>query len=168
MRTMKNIMDDTEAFGGVENKERLMAALPLIVEAQERIKSMAQTMKKLGTAAGKLNESASKYALEHQSVFDDGLYTDAKGVVSGDVSVGDEVYHLAAGYADPKRTDGDAMSQDFLEGLPSEWTQNVLKLWTGGINRSGATAEDLAKKGLYRPAKNVWTSRVSENLNEIG
>jgi len=168
MRTFKEVTESIEDIGAVDNKERLYAALPLIIEAQERIKSMAQTMKRLGTLAGKLNERASKYALEHQGVFDDGLYTDAKGVVSGDISVGDEVYHLAAGYADPKRTDGDAMSQDFLEGLPTEWTQNVLRLWTGGINQSGATAEDLAKKGLYRPAKNVWTSRVNENLIEIG
>jgi len=136
-----------------------MQALPVIVEAMERIKSMNSTMREVAKIVGKLNESASKYALEHESVFDDGLYTDAKGVLTGDITDEATVYHLAAGYADPKRTDGDAMSQDFLETLPAEWTQNVLKLYTGGINRSGATAEQLAAKGLYRPAKNEWTRK---------
>jgi len=159
--TFKELKEKIEAVGQIANREALQEAVPLIVESMERIKSMSQTMKNLGKVAGKLNDRVSKYALEHPTIFNDGLTTDEKGVVSGDITIGGDNYHFAAGYADPKRTDGDAMSQDFLEGLPKEWTQSMLKLYTGGINRSGATIEDLASKGLYRPAKNEWSKRVS-------
>jgi len=168
--TLKEIKESADGFGAITNKEQLKAAVPVIVEALERIKCMSATMRKVGEAVGKLNDKASKYALEHPSVFDDGLHTQAKGVITGDLTFDDKTYHFAAGYADPRRIDGDAMSQDFLAGLPKEWVQDKLHLYTTGINQLGVTCEQLEDKGLFRPAKNVWTfagaSSTAEDCGE--
>jgi len=164
--TLKELKEFADNFGTVSNKERLKAAIPAIVEAMERIGSTSSTLRKVGEAVGKLNEKASKYALEHPSIFDDGLHTQAKGVIAGDITLDDKTYHFAAGYADPKRIDGDAMSGDFLEGLPKEWVKDKLQLNVTGINALGVTNEQLEDKGLFRPAKNVWTLREDSSAVE--
>jgi len=126
--TFKELKEAADGFGAITNKEQLKEAIPIIVEAAERIKIMTSTMRRVGVAVGKLNEKASKYALEHPSAFDDGLHTQAKGVITGDITFDGLTYHFAAGYAEPKRIDGDAMTQDFLADLPKEWVEDKLHL----------------------------------------
>ena len=154
---LREIREACEEFGSVGNAEQLKAAAPIIAEGLAAIKGTLALIRLTGVSLGKLNDKASKYALEHPTVFNDGLHTSPKGVVSGDLDVDGTTFHFASGYGEPKRIDGDAMSQEFLEGLPAAWIKSRLSINTTGINACGVTVDELEEKGLFRPAKNEWT-----------
>jgi len=141
---------------GISNKAALLEAVPLLVEFQDAIESASKTAKRCKEIASQLSAACSEYALDHQSVFDDGLVLIGKGVKNGDLTIDETTYHFTSGYDKPKRIDGDAMTQDFLEGLPEGWTKTKFELDTTGINRLKVEDDVLAEAGLYRPEKNEW------------
>jgi len=141
---------------GVSNKAALFEAVPLLVELQEAVESASKTAKRCKEVAAKLSEACSRYALDHQSVFDEGLGLISRGVRNGELTIDETTYHFTSGYDKPKRLDGDALSQDFLGGLPEGWAKTKLELDTTGINRLKVDDKALGEAGLYRPEKNEW------------
>jgi len=162
--TLKEMRELAENFGKVESREQLKGAVPIVVETMEKIRAMRSTIKVVEKIVEKLNDKVSKYALEHPSAFDDGLKTMQNDVICGDLEINGVTYHFASGYGSPKRVDGDALTQEFLEGLPKEWVKASLQLDTTGINRSGATYTELSQKGLFRPAKNNWSVKTETDF----
>jgi len=158
-RSFKEIREDAEAIlkEGINNKEALFAALPVLVELAVKCASMRQTLRAIGEVGSELNDAASEYALAHRSVFEGGLITDGKGVQHGDVEVGGKLYHFAAGYGKPVRRDGDNLTQEFLAALPEKWIKGKIELDVTGMARLGVTNEELAAAGLIRTANNVWS-----------
>lgn len=156
-RSFKLIRADIDSLAPITNKESFLAALPLIVEAATKIKAMRATIKKIGDLADALNDKASAYALGHESVFADGLRPDGKGVLHGNVEVEGRLFHFSAGFKGYMRSDGDSMTQGFLDGLPEKWTRGKLELDATGIERLGVTSEQLEKAGLVRKPNNVWS-----------
>lgn len=157
-KTMKQLREEAESTiqNGVGNKAALYAAVPLLIELQEALEGVNRTAKATKEIARKLSDACSAYALEHQSVFDEGLSLIGKGVRNGDLTIDETTYHFTSGYDKPKRIDGDAMSHDFLDGLPEGWTKTKLELDTTGINRMKVGEKDLEAAGLFRPEKNEW------------
>jgi len=157
-KTLKQLREAAEAAleSGVGTKAALVTAVPLLVEFQEAIDGASKTAKRCKELAAKLSEVCSAYALEHQGIFDEGLVVIGKGVKSGDLTIDDSTYHFTSGYATPKRIDGDALSQDFLGGLPEGWAKLRFELDTTGINRLKVDDAALKAAGLYRPEKNEW------------
>jgi len=157
-KSLKQLREAAEAAleSGVGTKGALLSTVPLLVEFQEAVESANKTAKRCKEVAAELSAACSKYALDHQSVFDEGLVLVGKGVRNGDLTIEETTYHFASGYGSPKRLDGDALSQDFLGGLPEGWTKTKLELDTTGINRLKVEDEELGRAGLYRPEKNEW------------
>jgi len=157
-KTLKQLRETAEAQieSGVGNKAALLEAVPLLVEFQEALDNANKMAKRCKEVAAKLSEACSAYVLEHPKTLDEGLQMIGKGVKNGDLTIGDTTYHFSSGYDKPKRIDGDAMSQDFLGGLPEGWTVMKLALDTTGINRQKVDDAALEAAGLYRPAKNEW------------
>jgi len=157
-RSFKEIRKAIEELGPITNKEKLLAALPVLVEACVKIKTMRRTIKLMGELADGLNDACSKYAMEHPSVFVNGkLNVDGKGVQHGDVEVGGKLYHFSSGYKGFIREDGDNITQDFLDGLPEKWVKGKIELDATGMERLGVTDAELQKAGLVRRANNVWS-----------
>ena len=143
---------------GIENREALETALPILLELLSALSSMAKTLKSCKEVAEKLSDKCSNYAVEHPSVFvGKKLNTTEKGVKVGDVELGDKIYHLACGYDGFVRQSGDPMSQSFLESLPDGWAKSSLKLDTGAINKLATSMADLDKYDLMQKPKNVWS-----------
>jgi len=157
-KSLKQLRETAEekTLLGISNKAALLDAVPLLVELQEAVDSALKTAKRCKEVAAELSAECSKYALEHQSIFDDGLALISKGVKNGDLTIDETTYHFTSGYGSPKRLDGDVLSQDFLSGLPEDWTKGKLELDTTGINRLKVDDKTLAEAGLYRPEKNEW------------
>jgi len=157
-KTMKQLRAEAEALiaDGITNKQELYKALPVLIDLQEACVSANKTVKRCKEIAAELSEACSRYALDHQSVFDEGLVLIGKGVRNGELTIDETTYHFASGYGSPKRLDGDALSQDFLGGLPEGWTKAKLELDTTGINRLKVDDKTLEEEGLYRPEKNEW------------
>jgi len=157
-KTMKQLREEAEALiaDSITNKQALHKALPVLIDLQEACANASKTAKRCKEIAAELSEACSKYALGHESVFDEGLVLIGKGVRNGELTIDETTYHFASGYASPKRLDGDALSQDFLGGLPEGWTKAKLELDTTGINRLKVEDEALKEAGLYRPEKNEW------------
>jgi len=157
-KSLKQLRATAEAkiLLGISNKATLFEAVPLLIELQEAVENAHKTAKRCKEIASTLSDACSAYALEHQSIFDDGLALISKGVRNGDLTIDQTTYHFTSGYDKPKRLDGDALSQDFLGGLPEGWTKAKLELDTTGINRLKVEDKTLAEAGLYRPEKNEW------------
>jgi len=169
--TLKEIREGADAIGSVANKAELREAVKLLVAGCDRLAEMGKTIKVVAKALGKLNEKCSSYALEHPACFDGGgLAVSQIGVLSGDLTVDGETYHFASGYGTPVRADGQPMTQGFLSGLPDKWTKAMLHLDTTGImqllGKGEKFAEEIAKHGLVRPAKNQWTAVVDGESSE--
>jgi len=157
-KSLKQLRENAEEkiLLGVSNKAALFEAVPLLIELQEAVESASKTAKRCKEIASTLSDACSKYALDHQSLFDDGLVLVGKGVRNGDLTIDETTYHFTSGYDSPKRIDGDALSQEFLDGLPEGWTKTKFVLDTTGINRLKIDDKALAEAGLYRPEKNEW------------
>jgi len=157
-KTLKQLREAAEAHveAGVANKAALLEAVPLLVEFQDALDNANKMAKRCKEVVTNLSEACSAYVLEHPKVLDEGLVLIGKGVKNGDLTIGDTTYHFSSGYDKPKRIDGDALSQEFLGGLPEGWTVMKLSLDTTGINRQKVDDAALESAGLYRPAKNEW------------
>jgi len=156
---------------GIGNKEQFDAAIPVLVELEDKIETMEQnTLKSLKNLAKSLCNMASDYAEKHEkTVFENGkLILEANGVKSGNVVIGRKRYHFTDSYGPLKRMDGSDMSQDFLSGLPKEWTKAKFELDTTGIKRKGVPLDKLNDFGLYRPAKYEWSLGSDPDAAESG
>ena len=144
---------------GITSREKLITALPYLIDFAAEVKVARKSLAECQKAMEALSNACAEYALAHESVFDDALDHSAVGVLSGDITIDDVVYHLAQGYEKPKRTEeGEKLSQDFLDDLPANWTRQKIELDISAINRLKVSAETLAEHGLYRPVKNEWSA----------
>jgi len=167
-RTFKVLCNEMQAVldQGQMTKDRLLATLPLLVEVSEKLVSFRKVCAAAAKLHAELNQSCSAYALKHEGIFIGGkLNTDGKDVRHGDLEVGDEVYHFAAGYNGFVRTDGESMTKGFIETLPEEWLKSKRELDITGIGRAGVTEEELDRHGLAPKPNNVWsrTQNAAEN-----
>jgi len=163
--TVKEIRETAEGFGPVTNAEKLKEAVPSLIDAYQRVAEMAKCAKVVKRAIDVVAERASNYAIQHPGVFDDGkLMVSPIGVQSGDMTIDGNVYHFAAGFGPIVRVDGETLTQEFLMGLPKEWTKDEMKLDPTAImtkyGKGEAFASALEEKGLVRSAKNQWSIKV--------
>jgi len=163
--SMKEIRECAEEIGKITNADGLREAVPFLVAASKRLNDLASTMKQVRKAVEDLGKKASAYALAHPSCFDGGkLDTSPVGVRSGDITIGGSVYHFASGFGPVVRADGDPLTQDYLLGLPKDWTKADVKLdmtaIMGMFGKGGQLCEELGKKGLVRSVKNQWGIKV--------
>jgi len=165
--TLKEIRTASEDFGAIANRDDLKRAVPIIVAAQDRFAELGRAIKAAKAALQELSDKASKYALEHPTCFDESLLVSPIGVKSGDITIDGTVYHLKAGYGTPVREDGDCLTQGFLAELPDEWIKVRTSLDTTAINRLGVTSDELAEKGLVRPAENVWSVKTTSSTVDV-
>jgi len=161
--TIKSLRERADELvdGGINNKDALLAALPVLTDLQAKTefakKSLASAVKSLTM----LSELCSKYALKHESVFEkQKLITTQQGVRVGDVVLDDTTYHFASGYDGYERNGAEKLTQDFLETLPATWRKQSLKLNVSGINEDAPSENDLAEHGLRQKVKNVWSLMV--------
>jgi len=166
---LKEIREEIENMGSVENAAALKKAVPLIVKAYKRIAELTSTARQVKKVVDKLNESASKYAFTHPSVLDGGLLASPLGVMSGDISIDDAIYHFASGFGPVIREDGELLTQEFLLGLPNDWSKSELKLDMTAImtkyGKGDKLGEALQEKGLVRSVKNQWSVKL--NADEV-
>ena len=160
MATMKELRLNAEAFmnNGIKNRDALTQALPVLIDLKNATDIQCRNVRACQKLIRNLDDACADYAIDHPSVFTDGLRT-VDGVQVGDVLVEDAIYHLASGYGSPKRLNGEQLSQGFLGELPHDWTKAKLELDTTAINRAGVSYEELERNGLYRPAKNEWCEK---------
>ena len=143
--------------GGVTKRETFDAAIPVIIELNEKISGINKLLKASRETLKALNESASAYALDHiKSVFGE-LSERADGSKNGDVAIGDKSYHFVLGRGKFERTENAQISQKFLAELPTEWTKSKLELDATAIKDSGVSDDELAEAGLMRPETYSWT-----------
>jgi len=162
--SMKDIREAAENFGHVTNAEQLREAVPFIVNAQVRLAEMAKSLVVVSRALSVIHERASNYALNHPGALDNGLSTSPIGVKSGDITIDGNVYHFASGFGAVVRKDGEMLTQEFLSGLPKEWTKVRMSLDTTAImskyGKGASFGDALDEKGLVRSAKNEWKLKV--------
>ena len=150
---------DEMITAGIANKDALFAALPVLTALQARAefakKSLAASVKTLT----QLSELCSRYALEHESVFEKKrLVANQQGVRTGDVVLDEATYHFASGYDGYARNTPEKLTQDFLATLPEKWRKQKLELSTSGINEDAPSEKLLARHGLMPKVKNVWSA----------
>ena len=145
---------------GVATKERLLLALPLLIEFQEALAAARRSQRVCSEAAKALSEACTRYVQNHPSVLEAGhLVPDQNGVLTGDIIIDDADYHLACGYDGYMRTDGGMCTQDFLATLPAAWIKPNLRLSSTAINAANPGEEALAEAGLTGRPNNVWSLR---------
>lgn len=167
-RTYKAIRTDLDAVGAIKNIEDFKAAVRLVVESQTKLDDMGRLEKMIKAKTQEVSEKCSAFALAHRSVFVNGLAKDGKGVEHGDVLIGDDLYHFAAGYEGLIRLDGGKMTQEFIATLPEKWVKAVLKPSQTTMQTLGVTEDDLHKAGLVRRANNVWSLPDPADAAESG
>jgi len=162
--TIKSLRERADELiaGGIKNREALHAALPVLIDLQTKTEFAKNNLASAVKTLTMLSELCSKYALEHESVFEKKqLIASQQGVRVGDVVLEDATYHFANGYDGYERDDGCKSTQNFLAELPEAWRKQSYKLSTSGINASHPTDELLAEHHLRPKVKNVW-SKVEE------
>ena len=149
---------DEMISAGIANKDALFAALPVLTALQAKAESAKRNLAATVKSLTMLSELCSRYALEHESVFEKKrLVTNQQGVRTGDIVQGDATYHFASGYDGYVRSTPDKLTQDFLATLPENWRKQKIELSTSGINEDAPSDEELAKRGLAPKVRNVWT-----------
>ncbi len=146
---------------GINRRADLIAAVPLIVEAKNRLDSLNNTIKGIRKNRDAVSDAAAKYALEHRSVFNE--IKILKGdIFTGDIEIGGSVYHLTVSQSGFVRTDpSEDLNQEFLGGLPQGWTKSLLHLDDSAVNKADPGDEYLASVGLMRKEKRTWSERTS-------
>jgi len=162
-RTLTTIRNEAKTLveENITSKAKLLAALPTLIELADAVKAAKRGYDAAREVLEQLNDACADYALAHNGVFDEGISTSPKGVKSGDITIEAVTYHLASGFASPKRIDGECLTQEFLAALPQDWAKASWSLDTTGINRLGLNDAQLEEQGLFRPAKNTWSAGVA-------
>ena len=147
---------------GVTSKETLYQALNSLFTMRDKIAIFTKRLNQARELEHALAEMTGKYvkssklALENEVRYEDGTF-------SGDLLSEDEktVYHLNYGVNGIKRTEKGVMEQDYLAGLPADWTVSKLSLDVTGINRAGVKDEALREYGLARRFAYKWSADAS-------
>ena len=158
--TIKELREraDEMISAGIANKDALFAALPVLTALQAKAESAKKNLAASVKTLTMLSELCSRYALDHESVFEKKrLVANQQGVRTGDVVLGDATYHFASGYDGYVRRAGDKLTQDFLASLPENWRKASLKIDVSGINEDAPSDEELAEHGLAPKTRNVWS-----------
>ena len=149
---------DEMISAGIANKDALFAALPVLTALQAKAESAKRNLAATVKSLTMLSELCSRYALEHESVFEKKrLVANQQGVRTGDIVQGDATYHFASGYDGYVRNTPDKLTQDFLATLPVNWRKQKIELSVSGINEDAPSDAELAKRGLAATVKNVWS-----------
>ena len=149
---------DEMISAGIANKDALFAALPVLTALQAKAESAKRNLAATVKSLTMLSELCSRYALEHESVFEKKrLVTNQQGVRTGDVVLADATYHFTSGYDGYVRNAPEKLTQDFLATLPEKWRKQKIELSTSGINEDGPTDAELAERGLAAKVKNTWS-----------
>ncbi len=158
--TIKVLREAAEAAlaGCVNNKEKLLAAVPTLVELQKSAKIAEERLKETKAVIDALSKECSAYAHEHpEYVCDDTFSVSPIGVESGDIEIDGTKYHFSYGFEGYTRSDpAEKMTQDFLKGLPKGWAKSKLSLDTTAINKAKPSEDELGEAGLERKVKCAW------------
>jgi len=166
-----NLTPEIEAAirGGVSSLNDLKVAVPLLVEYQEYLADYQKSLKRSGELAAELSRLCTEYATAHKSrVFDVSFSCSPIGVETGDIEIDGEIFHHVDGFNGYERDDGQKMTKDFYETLPSEWVKMQPKLDTSRIAKdTGDDEDELEENGLCRKRKCVWSRKTVAEPAEI-
>ena len=152
---VKKMADTLLENGGVGTRERFLQALPLLFSLRAAAATVKQFAKALDASADELSRQAAGYAEEHVTALDAPLAEARKGIRNGTVEVGGVRYRLTISPDKVVRLGGGALTQEFLAGLPEDWTKSKLVLVDGAFK--GVDAEEMAKHDLRREIKREWS-----------
>lgn len=160
MKSIKTLREEAEALvkAGVANREQLRSAVPALVALQSAERSLQLRAKETRAVIQALSDACSAYARTHpEYVFDQTFSVSPIGVESGDIEIDGRTYHFAHGFDGYVRTEpSEAMTQEFLRGLPKGWAKSRLSLDTTALNKEKLDDDALAAHGLRHKAKDVW------------
>ena len=144
---------------GVANRDQLIVAVPALVELQDAEKSQSRLLSETKDVIKELSDACSAYALRHpEYVFDQTYAVLPSGVESGDIEIDGRTYHFKHGFKGYVRTEsGKSLTQEFLEGLPEDWTKSSLSLDTTAVNKADLEVDALAEFGLMRKVDDTWS-----------
>lgn len=156
--TIKKLREDAGAIKEINSKEELLHALGILLKMQELNKVNESILNRCKKIAGDLSELCTAYAASHQEVFDGGsMIRNQNGVHVGDITEGSSIYHLACGFKGYIRSNGEKLTQDFLDALPKGWKKSSLSLDVTGINTAVDKGADPATYGLIDKPNNKWS-----------
>ena len=141
--------------GGVQRMESYRAAVPLVFALKGAAATVKQFAKALDDSASELSRQAAAYAEDHPTALDTPLAEVKDGVLNGTVEIDGTTYRLTISPDKIKRLDGGSLTQQFLKGLPEDWTKAKLTLVDGAFK--GVGAEELARHDLCRETKREWS-----------
>ena len=155
--------------GGVSSLNALRDAVPLLVKYQEYLADYQKSLKRSGELAAELSRLCTEYATAHKSrVFDVSFSCSPIGVETGDIEIDGEIFHHVDGFNGYERDDGQKMTKDFYETLPSEWVKMQPKLDVKRIKEETEDDEDeLEENGLCRKRVCTWSRKQVADPAEI-
>ena len=139
----------------IRTKSNLFDAVPLVFDLRRAAAEQRKWAKELDALADELGEQATAYVADHVKALDEPLAEFRGNIENGTVEIGGVIYRLTVSADAPKRSDGGTLNQDFLKRLPEGWTKECLKLLVSALK--DVTDGELAKHGLHRDRKHVWS-----------
>ena len=133
--------------------------MPALVALQKAEKAQSRRLKETQAVIQALSDACSAYALmQPEYVFDQTFAVLPSGVESGDIEIDGRTYHFKHGFKGYVRTEsGKSLTQEFLEGLPEDWTKSSLSLDTTAVNKADLEVDALAEFGLMRKVDDTWS-----------
>lgn len=160
--TIKKLREEAEATKEINSKEELVHALATLIKLQELNEVNEALNRKCKRVAANLSELCTAYAASHQEVFNGGsMIRNQNGVHVGDITDGSSIYHLACGFKGYIRSNGEKLTQDFLDALPKGWKKSSLSLDVTGINTAVDKGANPATYGLIDKPNNEWSAKES-------
>ena len=150
----QNVLKQTAE--GIRNRESFRAAIPLLVEIQDRAGKMASAVKEMQKLAALLGEEVSDYADANPKAFDSVREVKDESDVSL-VNIDGVTYAYKRGWSGINRISGNNKTTSFVCGLPQEWVRCRWELNTSEIDRLGISDDVLAKHDLQWALKRTWS-----------
>ena len=148
------LIEEAEGLLGakINSGVKLRAALVTMGSFDTVIKAADAHLKAIKVLREELAEACSKYALKHETVFDEALTTLPCGTRTGTITVDDRVYAFKSGLGKVVRSNpGDQLTQAFLRTLPKYLVKEMLEL-----NVTGVKLAILENLGMTRKIINEW------------
>jgi hypothetical protein len=140
---------------GVRTREAYLTAVPMVCGLREHAKSLANFAKQLREAADELVNATAAYAIDHATALDTPLSEWKDGIERGTVVIDGREYALTISANEIRRISGGNFTQQFLAGLPDDWTAEKLELRRPALK--DATADELEAHDLVRVKTRDWS-----------
>ena len=152
----------------IANRGLFDDTLALMVECKSRYDSLMRAARQFRDVYNLLAERATNYAFATPSFFSPFRAEVRSFERETKYALGNLIFKLHEGREGIKRADGEALTNEFIETLPAEMKRVNLAVDVTGINREGISDKDLAKVGLVRGEKRVWSWREVGGDDDFG